>query len=96
MLLELFFKDKARCEIAFWHIPTPIPTAGTPYDFISRFIHKRFVVVYQLCGMPDFGRFYGSRGCYRGRRARQKPPASLTRKRVHRRTGFTSKGQPCP
>ena len=26
----------------------------------------------------------------------QKPPSSLTRKRVHRRTGFRLKGQRCP
>lgn len=33
---------------------------------------------------PDFGRFYGSHGSWaHARRARQKPPSSLTRKRVH-------------
>jgi hypothetical protein len=78
-------------------IPTPVPTAGTPPVVKTSFVHLRFVVNWLLCSIPDFGRFYGSRGQYMfGCRARQKPPSSLTRKRVHRRTVLTTKGQECP
>ncbi len=86
--LEPFFKDKARCKSAFYPVPAPVPTAGTPPVGKTSFVHLRFVVNWLLCSIPDFGRFYGSRGLYMfGCRARQKPPSSLTRKRVHRRTG---------
>jgi hypothetical protein len=57
----------------------------------------RFVGVLPVDGIPDFGRFYRlARPVHGGCRARRKPPSSLTRKRVHGRTGFTGKGQKCP
>jgi hypothetical protein len=81
----------------FYPIPAPVPTAGIPPDVKTPLIHLCFIMDWLLCSIPDFGRFYGSRGLYMfGCRARQKPPSSLTRTRVHRRTGLRGKGQGCP
>ena len=60
MPLELFFRDKARCE----GIPTPFPTRGGVVICNPSFVHKRFVVVSTSGRIPDFGRFYGSRGSH--------------------------------
>ena len=70
--LELsLFKDKPRCRCLeaagiepFYPVPAPVPTAGTPSELQPSFVHKRFVVVWPLGGIPDFGRFIGSRGLY--------------------------------
>ena len=45
-------------------IPTPFPTAGGVLNGSPPFVHKRFVVVCLLRCIPDFGRFYGSRGSH--------------------------------
>jgi hypothetical protein len=45
-------------------IPTPLPTWGGVLMLIPPFAHNRFVVVLPLGCIPDFGRFYGSRGGY--------------------------------
>ena len=86
MKLEISFKDKPRFEalsLAFTPIPAPVPTAGTPSLSKPSFVCGGLVVVSLVGYTPDFGRFYGSRGhLYCGCRARQKPPSSLTRKRV--------------
>ena len=73
-------------------IPTPVPTAAIVRRVHPAFVHRSFVVLMLRCSMPDFGLF--SR--YRGLRAARGLMAvlalnSLTRKRVHRRTGFDLK-----
>src|SRR5258707_6251206 len=43
-------------------MPAPVPTAGIGRDVQPSFVHGGFVGVWPLGGIPDFGRFYGSRG----------------------------------
>jgi hypothetical protein len=45
-------------------IPAPVPTAGTGADVKSPCVHLSFVGVLPHSGIPDIGRFYGSRGCF--------------------------------
>ena len=97
--LERFFKDKARCEIAFTLSPHLSPRRGYPVICnrplftafcrgLAAWRHPRLRSVYWLARRTN-------RVC----RARQKPPSSLTRKRVHGRTGwneFCAKRTICP
>jgi hypothetical protein len=62
--LEPFLKDKARHESPLYPVPAPVPTAGTPPKRNPSFVHLRFVGISPPGGIPDFGRFIGSRGRY--------------------------------
>ena len=58
MLLEPF-SMRIRSRKA---IPTPFPAWGGVSILSSAFVHNRFVEFLPLGCIPDFGRFYGSRG----------------------------------
>jgi hypothetical protein len=43
-------------------IPTPFPTVGRGDNLKAAFVRNGFIAIQSLAGIPDFGRFYGSRG----------------------------------
>ena len=72
----------------FYPIPTPVPTAGIPASSKAPFVCQRFIVVRPLCGIPDYGRFYGSRGPTSG----SWPRSPKTSRLAHAKTSSPTDG----
>ena len=81
-------------------IPTPVPTAGIPAWRIPPFVHRPFVEVCLLCGIPDIGRFFLLTQAS-GLRVSYRPCSPKTSLIAHAKTssptdGLTTKGHACP
>jgi hypothetical protein len=91
--LELFFRDKARCE----GISAPVSTVETPSDAKQSLVHKGFVAVLSSRYPPEYGRFLPRTrltGCaWPIGHARPKTSLIAHAKTSSPTDGFTSKGQ---